>query len=229
MGLPPHGFFGQRAIDVVGVLAHPRWVACCDGGSDASAVSSLLGCGVASLEDAFRHRRRFSNADVGEAALAVHSACGVRMALAYAADERVASAAAQLGVALAAPAPSLKRALDDKARVRHAIGGLGLPTLRCYLTGLAELSFEAAAERVGVPFVVQPPVGSSGRGTSTIRRAADLEKARSAWPLAGCDALVSRWGGELSVNVHAVAATTDIHVSPPSVQIVGVPRCGGAW
>lgn len=225
------GFFAQRAVDVLASGASEvTWVTCCDGGPDAAAVAERLGCKVLSLERD-GPRRRYGFGDVSQAAAVALGVGGVppaHMALAYSVDEQLSRVADALGVRLAAATPSLKVQIDDKARTRRAFQELGLPALRMFVIELGNLNFDVAAARVGVPYVIQPTVGSSGLDTTKVNSPDEHDAAIQAWRSPCHAALVTAWGGAASLNVHGVASSYGVHVSAPSVQVTGVSALGAA-
>ena len=231
MSTPP-GFFGQRAVDALGLAcSQAAWVTCCDGGHDVQAVGERLGCRVLSLERR-APRGQYSFREVAAAArllLLTDDLPHARHAFAYSAAAGLERVSEARGTRLLGPTAALKAQVDFKPDTREAFRRLGLPVLPSLTSTIEALDFDDAASAVGVPFVVQPVVGSSGRGTMTVRSRDDLNVALSSLPCRDTPMMVTGWGGSASLNIHGVVdGRRRVHVSPPSVQTIGIAELGAA-
>ncbi len=127
-----------------------------------------------------------------------------------------------------APALKLKDMFDDKLRQLDLFARLGIKTPKTYVCRLNETTFSEARDGLGGPFVVQPPVGSSGENTYFVTKEADFDSARVAL---GSHQRVklSKYIPVPSLNGHGVVLKTSqgLHSLAvcPSVQIVGVHGC----
>ena len=126
-----------------------------------------------------------------------------------------------------APALRLKERFDDKLVQLELFQRLGVRTPRALMTERAALDFQRLSLRLGGPFVVQAPVGSSGDTTWIIHTASALRAARAACPSERVK--VSAYRPLPSLNVHGIVVrhrgALRVLQAAPSVQIVGVPSC----
>ncbi len=129
-----------------------------------------------------------------------------------------------------APPLRLKDLFDDKLRQVELFSRLGIKTPATFVCRLDETSFVKAGNLLGGPFVVQPPVGSSGENTYFVNDEVDFDRVRD---VLGSHQRVklSKYLQVPSLNGHCVVLKTreglrSIAVCP-SVQIVGIPGCTG--
>ena len=170
--------------------------------------------------------------EVAAAANLLLSADGLpqaRHAFVYSAEAGLERVAEERGTRLLGPPAALKTQVDFKPCTREAFRRLGLPVLPSITSTFETLDFDTAAAAVGAPFVVQPAVGSSGRGTTTVRSRDDLKVALGSLPSRYTPVMVTAWGGSASLNIHGVVdGHRRVHVSPPSVQTIGIAELGTA-
>jgi len=105
---------------------------------------------------------------------------------------------------------------------------LGVKTPTTFGCRLDETSFVKAGDILDGPFVVQPPVGSSGENTYFVNDEVDFDRVRDVF---GSDQRVklSKYLPVPSLNGHCIVLRTreglrSIAVCP-SVQVVGIPGC----
>ncbi|MGK2849778.1 MAG: biotin carboxylase N-terminal domain-containing protein [Candidatus Limnocylindrales bacterium] len=73
------------------------------------------------------------------------------------------------------PPPSAIRAMGDKAAARRLATSLGVPVPTGYDDAdQSDAALAAAAERIGVPFLIKPAAGGGGKGMHTVRDIARL-------------------------------------------------------
>lgn len=127
-----------------------------------------------------------------------------------------------------APPLRLKDLFDDKLRQLELFSKLGVKTPATFVCRLDETTFVKAGDVLDGPFVVQPPVGSSGENTYFVNDEADFDRVRDVF---GSDQRVklSKYLPVPSLNGHCIVLRTreglrSIAVCP-SVQVVGIPGC----
>jgi len=127
-----------------------------------------------------------------------------------------------------APSLALKDMFDDKLRQLELFSKLGVKTPPTHVCRLAETSFAEASDNLGGPFVVQPPVGSSGENTYFVKNENDFDNVRT---VLGTDRplKLSKYLPVPSLNGHGVVLKTTQGLQSiavcPSVQIVGTHGC----
>lgn len=232
-------FAGQRAVDALaGHEPGPVAIACCDGGPDVDLVAQHWDCPVASLERVLRHRKRWTNQDVGRAACPLRMLPGAHTARAlsaYATSSELDDLGAAMTLEVQGPTARAKALLDDKVTARRLFMSIGLRTVDWVVCPAWDLSFDSLAARLGVPFVVQERVGAAGFGTWIVDAPEGLETVAEGD--AGRSMLVSAWGGSRTLNVNALVGDDGVQVAPPSVQLSGIRElhctggeyCGNDW
>ena len=222
---------GQRAIDFITLarIASLEVVILCEGGEDATRLAP--NAYHISAEQFDSCRRQWTNASLGVIAeiatsrLAVHTSHKDPMfLLSYAASwewEQLANQSAD-SVRIVAPRAMLKTALDNKAYVRDRLAKARIPVPRSKLLPVSNLKFDSLAREFGCPIVIQQPVGSAGIGTNFVNTASELQVVKARYPRDSL--LVSSYVGEKTLNFHGLVAESKVEVSPPSLQITGVPR-----
>ena len=127
-----------------------------------------------------------------------------------------------------APPLVLKDLFDDKLRQLELFSRLGVKTPHTFVCRLDETTFVKAGDILDGPFVVQPPVGSSGENTYFVNDDVDFERVRDVFR-SDQRVKLSKYLPVPSLNGHCIVLKTreglrSIAVSP-SVQIVGIPGC----
>jgi hypothetical protein len=127
-----------------------------------------------------------------------------------------------------APPLMLKDLFDDKLRQLELFSMLGVKTPATFVCPLNETTFSKAAEILDGPFVVQPPVGSSGENTYFVNNEIDFERVKDIFEPAQRVKL-SKYLPVPSLNGHCVVLKTRDGLRSiaacPSVQIVGAHGC----
>ncbi len=127
-----------------------------------------------------------------------------------------------------APPLMLKDLFDDKLRQLELFSMLGVKTPMTFVCPLNETTFSKAAEILDGPFVVQPPVGSSGENTYFVNNEIDFERVKDVFEPAQRVKL-SKYLPVPSLNGHCVVLKTRDGLRSiaacPSVQIVGAHGC----
>ncbi|MFD0593135.1 ATP-grasp domain-containing protein [Catellatospora coxensis] len=122
----------------------------------------------------------------------------------------------------------MERLAEDKVYIRAALQGLGVPVPEALALDRDELDFTAVARRLDAPFIAQTPNGAGGQGTYLVRDAADLAAARQAHPHV-TRWLLSRYAGDVTINVAGVVHPDGVRLLPASLQISGIPQLGYAF
>jgi len=129
-----------------------------------------------------------------------------------------------------APALKLKDMFDDKLRQVEFFSMLGVKMPKTFVCRLEETTFSKAGDMLDGPFVVQPPVGSSGDNTYFVNSKADFDGVRDLFSPAQRVKL-SKYLPVPSLNGHCVVLKTREGVRAiaacPSVQVVGAHGCTG--
>jgi formate-dependent phosphoribosylglycinamide formyltransferase (GAR transformylase) len=127
-----------------------------------------------------------------------------------------------------APSMALKDMFDDKLRQLELFARLDIKTSPTFACQLGEMSFTEASDYLDGPFVVQPPVGSSGENTYIVKDKVEFDRVKE---ILGPDqrVKVSKYLPVPSLNGHCVVLRTreGLHAIAvcPSVQIVGAHHC----
>lgn len=225
---------GQRGIDAYAVLdfVPVEAVFCCDFGEDYSdlwASEALF-----SVEKEIEKRENWGNQDleklwegpvrqhiekyIGYLKAPINTVC-YRSLAALENDRRF---------RVLAPSLVLKDMFDDKLRQLELFAKLGVKTPPTQVCRLAETSFAEASDKLGGPFVVQPPVGSSGENTYFVKNEEDFDNVRT---VLGTDRplKLSKYLPVPSLNGHGIVLKTTQGLESiavcPSVQIVGAHGC----
>ena len=127
-----------------------------------------------------------------------------------------------------APPLELKDLFDDKLRQLKLFSRLGVKTPATMVCRLGETTFAEAGAHMDGPFVVQPPVGSSGENTYFVKDEVEFDKVRDTLDAAQWVKL-SKYIPVPSLNGHCIVLRTNSGLSSiavcPSVQIVGTRGC----
>jgi len=127
-----------------------------------------------------------------------------------------------------APSLALKDMFDDKLRQLELFSRLDVKTPATFVCRLDETNFIKASDILDGPFVVQPPVGSSGENTYIVSSEADFDKAKEALG-PGQRVKISKYMPVPSLNGNCVVLRTREGLRAlavcPSVQIVGAHGC----
>jgi len=127
-----------------------------------------------------------------------------------------------------APSLALKDLFDDKLRQLQLFSRLGVKTPATLVCRLDEITFAEAGDSLDGPFVVQPPVGSSGENTYFVSSEAAFEGVMDTldpeqW------VKLSKYIPVPSLNGHCIVLRTNSGLRSiavcPSVQIVGARGC----
>lgn len=128
---------------------------------------------------------------------------------------------------LAAPL-MLKDLFDDKLRQLELFSMLGVKTPTTFVCPLNETTFAKAIDIFNGPFVVQPPVGSSGENTYFVNHEIDFDRVKDVLDPEQRVKL-SKYLPVPSLNGHCVVLKTNGGLRSiaacPSVQIVGAHGC----
>lgn len=127
-----------------------------------------------------------------------------------------------------APSLVLKDMFDDKLRQLELFYKLNVKTPDTFVSRMDETSFIDASDFLDGPFVVQPPIGSSGENTYIVSSEDDFFDAKEALG-PGQRVKISKYMPVPSLNGHCVILRTCDGLRAlavcPSVQIVGVQGC----
>ncbi len=127
-----------------------------------------------------------------------------------------------------APPLMLKDLFDDKLRQLELFSMLGVKTPTTFVCPLDETTFAKASEILDGPFVVQPPVGSSGENTYFVNNETDFNRVK--YILEPKQRVkLSKYLPVPSLNGHCVVLKTRDGLRSiaacPSFQIVGAHGC----
>jgi len=131
---------------------------------------------------------------------------------------------------LGPPARELAVLADDKVFVRDELRRLGVPVPDSVVVAAGDL-FGAArwvARRLGTPFVAQAPQGAGGRGTYLVDSERQLAAAVRECPQVD-RWLLSRYAGDVTINVAGVVHADGAEVMPASVQASGIGEVGAGY
>ncbi len=127
-----------------------------------------------------------------------------------------------------APPLVLKDLFDDKLRQLELFSMLGVKTPTTFVCPLNETTFAKAVKIFDGPFVVQPPVGSSGENTYFVNHETDFDRVKDVLDPAQ-PVKISKYLPVPSLNGHCVVLKTREGLRSiaacPSVQIVGTYGC----
>lgn len=130
-------------------------------------------------------------------------------------------------IRIIAPSVDTKDLIDNKIFTRFSLKEYNLPVPESIKVQNKDLDFTNISNLLGVPFVLQTPVGSSGTGTYLVENNCIMEEIKNGgyskiW-------LASRYIGEITINVHGLVLQNSINVSLPSVQVSGVKELSNNW
>lgn len=130
-------------------------------------------------------------------------------------------------IRIIAPSIDIKDLIDDKIFTRFALNELGLPVPESIKVQNENLDFTKISKLIGVPFVLQTPIGSSGTGTYLIENNRTIQEIKNGdyskiW-------LASRYMGKSTINIHGLVFQNSISVSLPSVQVSGIKELSNKW
>lgn len=229
------GVLGQRVIDFWPVFAFkkPEIIISCEGGDDASTMAP--GIALVSPELVNQRRMLWTNRSLADLAKVARedlshlsiSPSNPLVLLAYCGTPEWEQFEEETGGAIRviAPLAALKARLDDKIYTRSGLAARALPVPRSVIADEAStMDFDTLASSLGEPIMVQHPLGSAGIGTYSVASAFDLGCIAGFLPRGKL--LVSSHVGNLTLNVHGLAAPDGVQVSRPSVQLTGVPALG---
>jgi ATP-grasp domain len=199
----------------------------CEDGPDVQRLARRTGLRVVSLEAELRHRRRWRSSDLDLLVELSQEVLGGSHVLPYAScaalDEVIPAPRTRYAVA-----SRLKNMLDDKHLVRRLLAGADLPVPPHVelAPGHTGPTFDQIVHTTGVPFVIQPRLGSAGVGTALI---GDRDAYRTY--LVGADGshMASRLVGSTTLNVHGVVSTRGTDVYWPTVQLTGIDGFHTDW
>ncbi len=127
-----------------------------------------------------------------------------------------------------APSLALKDMFDNKLDQLELFSRLEIKTPITFVCRLNETTFIEAGDILGGPFVVQPPIGSSGENTYIINNESDFDRAKKVLGSAHRMKL-SKYMPLPSLNGHCVVLNTGEGLKAiaacPSVQITGACGC----
>lgn len=121
----------------------------------------------------------------------------------------------------------IKELIDDKISTRSALRNKGLPVPDSVVIHSSIFDFNSLKNTLGIPFIVQKSMGSSGTGTFLIQDECALKNIQKLeytnnW-------LASRYMGATTLNYHGLALPDQILVSMPSVQATGIVELSSGW
>lgn len=123
------------------------------------------------------------------------------------------------GSTVAAPRCALKRRLDDKQATRELFGSLHLPVIPVRSVSPGH-TFGQIASEIGVPFVLQRTIGSSGHSSYSVTTEDEWDRAISTdekgpW-------IASQFLSGVILNVHCFLGASGSELFPPSLQFAGI-------
>lgn len=138
------------------------------------------------------------------------------------------------GWRLLAAAAGLARQWENKVAFRAKAAALGLRQPAGLVLGPGD-GFAAAAEPLGLPFVLQAPHGYSGAKTLLVDDAASFTAAREA--LRAPRLRATAWAAGTPLTLNACVTAKGVAMGAPCLQVTGVPgltrhrlgSCGNDW
>lgn len=210
-------------------------VACLDSGLDLERLQARTGTRFLSVERPGLRRRNWLGRDVE----AIFEERGVDLSALLTSSGKpwlVLSGIASPGVeqlcqgpgcSWIGPSARVTRSVGHKAWLDQALGRAELPRLTRRWLRLDDTSWPALRQTCGARCVVQTAHGNAGQGTRLLTCEADFVAASAA--LAGARVSLSRWLGDLSLNINAAVVAGQALVGFPSVQLVGEPALAAPW
>ncbi|MDP8217767.1 MAG: ATP-grasp domain-containing protein [Candidatus Theseobacter exili] len=231
------GWFGQRAHDGVSMchLIPFSFIYSCDSGPEVTAFSNNIT--PFSVEKMLGFRRFWSNKSLDQSVSGVE---GQRFYsfldtlkkpvyfLCYRSFGELENLVSkQKNFLIVAVPERIKNFFDNKIIFRRLLKKLGIPKIPGETAELGNIRFPEIVAKFGRRPVVQFPYGSSGLNTFFIETSEDLDKIQKS----NIDktAILSRYLNGYSLNINAVVfndkGQISVHVSQPSLQIVGPESC----
>ena len=221
-----------RPSDLGGAFfgTQPDLLLVCEGGPDAVTLAKERCLDVYSLEEAIMLRRRWRASDLEVLLNHFPDALNGCRVLPYAVVGSLSRAGVHSRLIDGISLP-LKRLLDDKHQVRTALSKADIPVPRHMLVSQRarigeSIGYDMIAKSLGLPFVVQPIVGSAGVGTMLVR---DLVGYQEALATLGPNIVVSELVGTRTINVHAIVSAHGVTVCPATLQLTGIAGVVKGW
>ncbi|MGM0442187.1 MAG: ATP-grasp domain-containing protein [Elusimicrobiota bacterium] len=115
----------------------------------------------------------------------------------------------------------LKNTFDNKIFLRDILNKLKLPRLPGKILRLQKYNYKKIVRKLGEKFVVQYPVGSSGKNTHLINNRKAYRKIQKKYGSQRSPVIATGYLEGYPVNINAVVGRDNIHISLPSLQIIG--------
>ncbi|MBN1352669.1 ATP-grasp domain-containing protein [candidate division KSB1 bacterium] len=226
------GWCGQRALDCIGLsrIVPIDFIICCDYGQDISELAKQIT--VFSIEQSNFVRENWSNNHLEEVfagelgqRFEKFSRLTRQRYLCYRSIRYLEKLQHQDAAKhqLAAAPLDLKNYFDNKLILYKKLPELKLRVVPGEITRISQVNFNQLSKRYDLPFVIQLPIGSSGNNTFFIYN--EEEFRRIVPRLQKTEFKVARYLPSYSLNVNAVLFRGKVHISAPSVQVIGVSQC----
>lgn len=228
-------WIGQRAHDAAGIskIVDLELILSCDWGRETSEL--FTSAEVFSLEKDLKLRKDWSNehlaeslnASVGRAFLDRISGKEAFNLISYRSLMVLEDKAPGSGARLLASPLELKRKFDNKILFHQALPGLGINTIKGFISRPCEISYDEVRRRLDGDFVLQRAFSSSGVNTFLVKESSQYRTLVERF--SGEEVLIRKLIPGYSVNVNAVVYPTPsgakVALSWPSVQITGAAEC----
>jgi predicted ATP-grasp superfamily ATP-dependent carboligase len=231
------GWFGQRAHDGVSMshLIPFSFIYSCDSGPEVTAFSNNIT--PFSVEKMLGFRRFWSNKSLDQSVSGVEAQKFYSFLdtlkkpvyfLCYRSFGELENLVSkQKDFRIVAVPERIKNFFDNKILFRKLLKQLGLPVIPGETAKLGNIRFPEIVAKFGRRWVVQFPYGSSGLNTFFIETPEYLDQIQKS--NRGKTVILSRYLHGYSLNINAVvfnvADQATVHVSQPSLQIVGPKSC----
>ncbi|MFC2061335.1 ATP-grasp domain-containing protein [Elusimicrobiota bacterium] len=221
-------WWGQRAHDALGLsyILDLDFLVCCDWGAD---TENIWGEKVVSLERLTKKRGNFSNEDLNFALsgelkhdildrLSGGSACIMYRSL----EELEGIASGNNKIKIFSASNNLKRTFDDKILFRKILKELGLNIIPGETVILQDSNYSSLMKKWGKEYMLRYPVASSGSRTFLVKNRDEHEMIKNNY-VTDVPVIAEGYLPGYSLNINAVIGGNKIYLSPPSVQVIGVP------
>ena len=120
---------------------------------------------------------------------------------------------------------SVKQVFKDKLNFSKILKQAGVPYLKHEEMPLNQLDFGLLATTYGLPYVVQFPTGSSGRGTFLVQTAENIWEVKEQGKIQNINFVrVAEFIQGNSPSVNVITTCNGIIVAPPSHQLLGLSQ-----
>ncbi len=222
-------WWGQRAHDALGIAKFIKFdcIISCDWGTEFKTLWKTEN--IISIEKKEGIRKNYSNNDINNF-LNSNSKNKLRKyfkrdlsCLMYRSVKNLEkiSAGSDNNIKIYSAPVHLKNTFDSKLFLRKILSRLKLPRLPGKIINISNFKFKEMVRELGDKFVIQYPVGSSGENTYFINSKKTYTKIQKKYQHRQSPVIATKFLDGYPVNINGVIGQNGIHISAPSIQVIG--------